>query len=128
MVQVWQAFSKFIASQIRNGRVLDTQVSGIFRMKGEQPEFLPSPDYLDGIKLKLKDYPLNEYPDTYSEVAKGAVPINFSSIAVVCAKGTKSETVYSILKQTFSKVIENPKDRGLTLNMVNLGAICYNPS
>ena len=97
-------------------------------MKGEIAEYLPSPDYLDGLKLKLKDHPLDEYPKMYEEAAKGATAVNFGSIAMVCIKNTKSETVYNILKHVFQKVIENPKDRGLNLNMTNLGCICYNPS
>lgn len=54
--------------------------------------------------------------------------VNFGSIAMVCDKGVKAETVYGVLKDMFSKIIENSKDRGLNIALKDLGHIIYNPS
>jgi hypothetical protein len=29
--QIWSAFAKYVRAQVRNGRVVDTQIAGVFR-------------------------------------------------------------------------------------------------
>ena len=97
-------------------------------MNGERVVYLPSTDFLDACKLKLKDAAPEGYEGVYQESKGEAVAVNFSSIAMVCAKATKSETVYGILRDIFAKIIENPKDRALNIELKNLGYLSFSPS
>ena len=50
---VWQAFEKFIHTQVQvKGRSVDTQTVGLFRLNDQRVEFLPNPDYLEVGKFK----------------------------------------------------------------------------
>lgn len=115
---------------------MDTQIAGIFRQipsgnDGEKPQFLASPDFLGACKLKMKDMGeavQDSYAEIYNAAAKQAQVVNFGSIAMVCDKGVKSETVYGVLKDMFSKIIENSKDRALNIALKDVGHIVYSPS
>ena len=50
---VWQAFEKFIHTQVAvKGRPVDTQVIGMLRMHEQRVQYLPAPDYLQVGKFK----------------------------------------------------------------------------
>ena len=98
---------------------------------------MPSPDFLAACRLKVKSdlrEALGEagadgsYEVIYNAAAKQAQAANFGSIAMVCDKGVKAETVYSVLKEMFGRITENSKDRGLNVALKDLGIIVYSPS
>lgn len=56
VIKVWQAFVKFIRSQVlTNGKAVDTQFIGLFfKDEKELLRFMPSCDYLEAGKFKLR--------------------------------------------------------------------------
>ena len=75
--KVWQAFVKFLRSQVlTNGKCVDTQLIGLFFKDEKQIlKFMPSTDYLEAGKFKfrwnedfidgLKDDAVEDYQQKY---------------------------------------------------------------
>ena len=85
MTQIWTAFGKFVANQIKQGRTVDTQICGLLSSNGDgKVQYKASPDFLSACKLKMKDQPAESYDQDYAMAAKDCTMVNFGSIAMVC--------------------------------------------
>ena len=98
-------------------------------------QFYPSQDFLNASRLKLKKSTFSgdngqTYEQFYEQLTqdnnKNTVNVNFGSISMVCTQNTTAEQVYQILKEVFSFIILNPKDKTIRLNLKNFGTLLVN--
>jgi len=114
---VWQAFEKFIHTQVQvKGRSVDTQTVGLFRLNDQRVEFLPNPDYLEVGKFKPQkgivprthgeDGP-HTYRDFYDKVKTDTADmLQMSFVAFSVVTNVSTEQVRRILVDIFQAVVE----------------------
>ena len=90
---MFSAFTKFVKSQIEKGKVVDTQIIGLFsQTSSDGPiHFYPTQEYLDNGKFKLPKFMRNQmteaglsYEAYYSTKLEDLSLLNFGSLAQVC--------------------------------------------